>query len=173
MKYFLTSTSLGFRLWNNNDISLAEKLWGNRKVAEFIASGGIFSRKQIQEKLKGEIQTQKDYGIQYWPVFLKEGNIFIGCCGLRPYDINKSILEIGVHLLPDHWGKGYASEALNIIIEYAFNKIKVSDLFAGHNPMNEASKRLLSKLGFRYTHDEYYPPTGLNHPSYLLTHRKS
>ena len=27
---------------------------------------------------------------------------------------------------------------------------------------------MLHRLGFRYTHDELYPPTGLNHPSYLL-----
>jgi RimJ/RimL family protein N-acetyltransferase len=42
-------------------------------------------------------------------------------------------------------------------------------LFAGHNPKNEASRQLLEKLGFRYTHDEYYAPTGLNHPSYMMT----
>ena len=52
---------------------------------------------------------------------------------------------------------------------YAFNTLGVKGLFAGHNPANEASRRLLEKLGFRYTHDEYYPPTGLNHPSYRLT----
>jgi hypothetical protein len=28
---------------------------------------------------------------------------------------------------------------------------------------------LLEKLGFHYTHDEYYSATGLDHPSYLLT----
>jgi hypothetical protein len=27
---------------------------------------------------------------------------------------------------------------------------------------------VMNKLGFRYTHDEFYPPTGLNHPAYLL-----
>jgi [ribosomal protein S5]-alanine N-acetyltransferase len=29
-------------------------------------------------------------------------------------------------------------------------------------------RQLLAKLGFHYTHDEFYPPTGLQHPSYLL-----
>jgi hypothetical protein len=28
---------------------------------------------------------------------------------------------------------------------------------------------MLRRLGFRYTHDELYPPTGLRHPSYVLT----
>jgi len=54
-------------------------------------------------------------------------------------------------------------------MEYAFSTLGVKGLFAGHNPANEASRRVLEKLGFRYTHDEFYPPTGLNHPSYILT----
>ena len=54
-------------------------------------------------------------------------------------------------------------------MEYAFSTLGVKGLFAGHNPANEASRRVLEKLGFRYTHDEFYAPTGLNHPSYILT----
>jgi [ribosomal protein S5]-alanine N-acetyltransferase len=55
------------------------------------------------------------------------------------------------------------------VMRYAFHPLGVKALFAGHNPGNAASRRVLEKLGFRYTHDEYYPPTGLDHPSYLLT----
>jgi ribosomal-protein-alanine N-acetyltransferase len=52
---------------------------------------------------------------------------------------------------------------------YAFERLGVCGLFAGHNPKNEASRHLLGKLGFRYAHDELYEPTGLMHPCYLLT----
>jgi [ribosomal protein S5]-alanine N-acetyltransferase len=54
------------------------------------------------------------------------------------------------------------------VIEHAFKTLAASALFAGHNPNNHASRRLLEKLGFQYTHDELYRPTGLHHPSYLL-----
>jgi len=54
-------------------------------------------------------------------------------------------------------------------MEHAFRTLHAAALFAGHNPRNESSRLMLTKLGFRYTHDEYYPPTGLQHPSYLLT----
>jgi RimJ/RimL family protein N-acetyltransferase len=52
---------------------------------------------------------------------------------------------------------------------YAFETLGVKELFAGHNPSNAASRLLLTRMGFRYVRDEYYPPTGLNHPSYILT----
>ncbi len=66
------------------------------------------------------------------------------------------------------WRKGYATEAARAIIKYAFTVLKVGGLFAGHHPENEASRLLLITLGFRYTHDAYYEPTGLQHPSYLM-----
>jgi len=41
-------------------------------------------------------------------------------------------------------------------------------LSAGHHPGNTTSKKLLEKLGFRYTHDEFYPPLQRQLPYYLL-----
>ena len=169
MQYFLTSKRLGFRLWKNDDFQLAKNLWGNYEVSKFIDSRGKLNNAQISDKIEKEIESQKAYGIQYWPIFLISNNEHIGCCGLRPYDTDKRINEIGVHIIPDYWRKGFATEAINTVTEYAFNKLKVTALFAGHNPVNNSSRNLLLKLGFRYTHDEFYPPTGLNHPSYLLT----
>lgn len=88
---------------------------------------------------------------------------------MRPYDYENNIFEIGIHLKKKYWGKGFAQESCSAVMEYAFKTLKVNALFAGHNPKNIASAQLLKKLGFRYTHDEFYPPTGLHHPSYLMT----
>ena len=111
---------------------------------------------------------QVRFGVQYWPLFLRKGERFVGCCGLRPYDLSKGIFELGVHLLPMFWGKGYAREACARVIRLAFDDLGCPSLFAGHNPRNVASARLLLDLGFIHTHDELYPPTGLEHPSYTL-----
>ena len=63
------------------------------------------------------------------------------------------------------WGNPDVSRC---VIEHAFETLQAGALLAGHNPGNRASKDLLSRLGFAYTHDEFYAPTGLQHPSYLL-----
>lgn len=110
---------------------------------------------------------QKEFQVQYWPLFDLKSEEFIGCCGLRPYDSEKNIYEIGIHIKSDYWGHGYASEAATAVILYAFDQLKADNLFAGHNPQNIASKNLLKKLGFIYSHNEFYEPTGLNHPSYF------
>ena len=165
--YFLQSERLGFRPWSETDMELAMALWGDPEVTRLI--GGPFSREQVQERLSQEMATMQSRGIQYWPIFLLATGEYAGCCGLRPYKSEEGICEIGVHLRKAFWGQGYAPEAARAVVEYAFHTLGVKALFAGHNPGNAASRRVLEKLGFRYTHDEYYPPTGLDHPSYLLT----
>ena len=166
--YFLTSKRLGFREWNYDDFALAKALWGNIKVTQLIDARGQLTDNQIREKLKNEITTACKSAIQYWPIFSLASGEFVGCCGLRPYPGRANTFETGFHICEDHWGKGFATEAALTVIDYAFQNYKVDALFAGHNPMNKASRNLLEKIGFIYTHDEFYEPTGLQHPSYLF-----
>lgn len=56
--------------------------------------------------------------------------------------------EIGFILHPDHWSKGYATEALEAVIPFVFERLPVDKLVADVDPRNEASLRVLGKLGF-------------------------
>lgn len=167
--FFLTTERLGFRCWRLEDIDLATSLWGNPEVARFIYANGVVSAEVVRERLDREIACQSEHGFQYWPIFLRENGAHVGCCGLRPHRLEKRIHELGVHVRPGYWRRGFAFEAAYAVIKYAFEHIDARGLFSGHNPTNTASRQMILKLGFQYTHDEFYPPTGLQHPSYLLT----
>jgi RimJ/RimL family protein N-acetyltransferase len=108
------------------------------------------------------------YKVQYWPIFLLEDGQHVGCAGLRPYRLDEPIYEVGFHLRPAYWGRGLAEEAGRAAAAFAFETLGAKALFAGHHPANQASRHVLNKLGFRFTHEELYLPTGLLHPSYLL-----
>jgi len=195
--YFLQSRRLGFRRWSDRDVDvrLAIGLWGDAEVTRLFDARGKLSDDDVRSRLKRELANGK---FQYWPIFLLRDGTHVGACGLRPYNggggggdaknasssdsqkKNQSgsgggggggggVYEFGVHLRPKFWGDGFASEAGRAVIRYAFETLNVAALFAGHHPDNRGSGRLLAALGFRYTHDEYYAPTGLQHPSYALT----
>jgi ribosomal-protein-alanine N-acetyltransferase len=175
--YFLRSERLGFRVWAVDDLELALGLWGDADVTPHI--GGPFSRDQVRARLEREIATQAEHGTQYWPLFLLTTGEHVGCCGLlpftrlsilslRPYRLNKRVYELGFHIRKAHWGHGYAQEASEAVIGYAFGRVGAAALFAGHQPANTTAGRLLLKLGFNYTSDDYYAPSGLYHPSYVL-----
>lgn len=154
-----------------DDLPLALSLWGNPETTRLI--GGPFSREAVAERLRREISTMSASKVQYWPIFLLRICKHVGCGGLRPYKLphesEDRVYELGFHLLPAFWGQGLAVEAGHALIAYAFDSIGAKALFAGHHPANAASRRVLEKLGFTFTHEEVYPPTGLLHPSYLLT----
>src|SRR4030095_609214 len=53
--------------------------------------------------------------------------------------------------LPEVWGRGYATEALAAVVRYAFEQLSLSQLAAVNDVPNEASNRLLKRLGFEVT----------------------
>jgi SulP family sulfate permease len=78
------------------------------------------------------------------------------------------ITDTRSHKTREAWGQGYAIEAARAVIGWA-PTTGATSLMAGHHPDNQASAKLLRKLGFVYYGDEYYPPTGLIEPCYRLT----
>lgn len=167
-KYFLKSERLGFRTWSRNDIDLAIELYGNPVVTKYI--GGPVSYGKIQRKLSTQLSIIRMHHVQQWPVFLLTNDEFIGSCGLNPYEPSNKRYEIAILLKPEFWGQGYGAEATSAVIQYAFNNLDVASLYAGHHPENIVSKKLIEKLGFQYSHNEYYQPTGLEHTMYKLIH---
>lgn len=164
------SEHLRFGHWRDLPYRMAELLWGDPQVTALISASGVFSETQIRARYESEIHNEQEYGIQYWPLTDKESGELVGVCGLRPHPVYG--YELGFHLRPSFWGKGLAVEAAQCVIRYAFEELQAETLFAGHNPKNLRSKRVLEKLGFEWIGEEYYEPTGLMHPSYVKRNEK-
>lgn len=157
---------LCFSTWQGDDIALAQAIWGDAEVTKL--TGGPFLSVEVAERLAAEIENWHKYQVQYWPLFRLSDFTLVGCCGLRPRDMEARVAELGFQLCRRSWGQGYASEASRAVIERARAQ-NFTTLIAGHHPSNEASKRALLGLGFSYTHDELYQPTGLMEPCYSLS----
>ncbi len=155
---------LQFRCWRRDDLPLALALWGDVRVTAWI--GGPFDAEVVRARLDDHIAAFERDRAQYWPMFLRSTGDHVGCCGLRLRE--PGLLELGFHLRPAHWGQGLAAEAAAAAIGHGLAVLGAAALFAGHHPDNTSSRELLGKLGFTYTHDELYPPTGRMHRCYLL-----
>ncbi len=167
-EYFLHSARLGFRCWRDPDLQAGHQPLGRSRRSRGTSARAATRYPEVQARLQREIEAERAHGMQYWPIFLLTTGEHIGCCGLRPREGQPQIPELGVHVASRHWRQGYAFEAASRVIAYAFSCGNIEAIFAGHNPENAASRRLLTRLGFVYTHDEFYAPTGLQHPSYIL-----
>jgi RimJ/RimL family protein N-acetyltransferase len=73
----------------------------------------------------------------------------IGACGIMfHYD---DVPELGYWLGVPYWNKGYATEALHALIDYAFTDLSHEALQAGARVTNPTSRRVLEKCGFQWT----------------------
>lgn len=94
-------------------------------------------------------------GLTRWNVEELETRAFVGVIGLfrLPDD---SDWEIGYRFFPKFWGKGYATEALRAVIDYAFENRNLPRLVAVANPENRASYRVMEKVGMRFEKMAFY-----------------
>jgi RimJ/RimL family protein N-acetyltransferase len=65
-------------------------------------------------------------------------------------NVDGAPLEIGWRLVPEHNGKGYATEAAQAIVDYAAEKVGATYLVAVADPANIPSQRVMQRLGMTY-----------------------
>lgn len=82
-------------------------------------------------------------------IFLNNNKSHIGNIKIGPINKNHATADIG-YLIGDRsaWGKGYASQAIQLMVEYAFSDLGLSKLTAGCSQGNEGSRKALLKAGF-------------------------
>jgi RimJ/RimL family protein N-acetyltransferase len=77
----------------------------------------------------------------------RDDNSLVGDCGLKIIEDDRRLAEIGFTIARAHWNKGYASEAVRSLLNYAFNTFNLHRVSASADPRNAASCRVLEKAG--------------------------
>ena len=83
-----------------------------------------------------------------WGITLNNESQLIGTICLWNFSDDYKTAEVGYDLVPKHQNNGIMSEALNTIVEFGFNELKLDKIEAFTHVQNENSKRLLNKHGF-------------------------
>jgi 8-oxo-dGTP diphosphatase len=79
----------------------------------------------------------------------REDGVFLGCIGFEP-ERDARIADCGYWLGKPYWGKGYATEALQALLDHAFAARGLALMKASADRANPASIRVQEKLGFVY-----------------------
>jgi len=83
-----------------------------------------------------------------WGIKLKENQRIVGTLGLNGLHLKNKRAEIGYEIHPSFWRNGFALEAINEVLRFSFMRLELHRIGAVVYPENEASLRLLVKLGF-------------------------
>jgi [ribosomal protein S5]-alanine N-acetyltransferase len=85
-----------------------------------------------------------------WGVTLRGEDRVVGLCGCYGWDRENRRVDIGYHMEPSLWGKGYATEAARAIVGWCFDNLNVHRVQADCTEGNIASERVMVKLGFTF-----------------------
>jgi RimJ/RimL family protein N-acetyltransferase len=84
-----------------------------------------------------------------WAIVLREQDRLIGAIGMRNWTLEHARAEVGYVLSREYWGKGFASEALKVVLAFGFSRMGLNRIEAKCVPENKGSIRVLEKSGMR------------------------
>jgi len=165
----LKTERLILRPWKEEDLEPFATLNANPAVMEFYPS--TLSREQSDHYAHRVMQLYEENGWGLWAVSLPGVAEFIGYVGLLPVNPQMPFapaIEIGWRLDKNFWGKGYASEAAQEVLNYSFEVLDFDEIVSFTTVQNLRSRRVMEKIGM--THD---PKDDFNHPYLPLDDRLS
>lgn len=130
------------KAFQKSDWDDVKELYVNPMVRKFL--GGVRQKDSIEAALDEMLYTNEDSF--YWTVREKQTDHFIGLVSLNPHH-DGLYLEVSYQFLPNWWGKGYATEAVQLIINHALNELKLRKIVAETQTANTSSCKLLERLG--------------------------
>lgn len=107
------------------------------------------------ERSRERVLKQESYNFMIF-----QDKKMIGGIGLSEFN-NKSC-QVGYWLGKKYWGNGFATEAVNGILDFGFKQLSLEEIFAAYKIDNDGSKRVLTKCGFQYCRKKYEYDSVLN-----------
>jgi RimJ/RimL family protein N-acetyltransferase len=137
---------VNLRAAEKEDLPLITDWFSNPKVRGEYQSIRQFSKSEFEKTFgTDDMHEMKDFIIE------KKDGTKIGVIShfyvLHPTGFR--LLEIGYTILPNERGKGYCSEAVNIMVDYLFLSNDMMRIQAGTAVGNLASQKVLEKAGFK------------------------
>ena len=148
----LQTERLMLRRWKPSDLEPYAGMCRDPEVMRYIAGCDTRTRDQCARGIEAMERHSDGKGFGLFALELRESVQFIGYTGLSEPDFLPEIMpavEIGWRLSRDRWGQGYATEAARAVMQFGFVTLGLPSIVSIFQIGNEASRRLVRKLGMQ------------------------
>ena len=101
------------------------------------------------EQLEWYAELERTHSGIWWAIISAETGDFCGATGFNNLSREHKKAELGFWLLPKYWGKGYVQEAMEAVVECAFQKLQLHRIEAFVETENISSQKALQKQHFQ------------------------
>lgn len=164
---------LAIRKLTHDDFETLIAIMGKPEVMYAWEHG--FSEDDVRSWIERQLTRYTKDGIGYFAVELKESGQLIDQAGLMKTTINgNEVVEIGYIFDNTYWHNGYATEAAESLIAYAFDCLELPAVYCSIRPENKASIRVAKRLGMEScgNHTVVYLGKEMPHIIYKLENPK-
>ncbi len=149
--HILETERLIVRNWRKDahDADFLHKIMSNELARRFYPA---CKTRAESDTMLSDLVGRSTAGKIGWGVACLKSGEPVGFTGLYKVDFEADFTpayETGWQYDPDHWGKGYATEAAAALIDHAFNDIGLEKVVAFAVPANTASTRVMERIGMR------------------------
>lgn len=114
----------------------------------------FFERTDTADDVRAQIVMVQErwerLGYSWWAFIDREAGRLVGAGCIQNIEGNEANpIEVGWRLRPERWGKGFATEAGQAMLRFAFDDLKVPEVYGVADPENHASLRVMERLGMR------------------------
>lgn len=125
------------------------------------------TRADAEQKFRSTYLRPISNGLGLRATELRASGTYIGYCGVYPHFGSDGPVPgegtLAFYLAQAYWGQGFATEAGVAFVQFAFEQLRLVRLVAIVQVGNEASRRVLDKLGFTVHHREPGAPRSFEH----------
>ncbi len=147
----LLTARLTLRPWTVDDVDRLHALWADPDVRRYLWDDVVITRERAQETIRSAIESAARERFGQWLVLESTSENLAGFCGLSRREPGAD-LELMYGLAPAWWGRGFAVEAAQAVLAYAFRTRGLERVTAATDVPNAASARVMERLGMRFTH---------------------
>ena len=146
----LQTERLVIRRLTDEDAPFILTLLNEPSFLRFIGDKKVRSVEDARQYIRnGPAASYERHGFGLCLVQLKDSLTPVGMCGLLKRD-DLPDPDIGFAFLPDSWNKGFAFEAASAVMNDGRERLNLTRILAIVNPDNDASIKLLQKLGMKF-----------------------
>jgi RimJ/RimL family protein N-acetyltransferase len=161
----LATPRLRLRRWRTEDLEPFAALNADLAVMEHFPS--LLSREETAGSIERVEKHFENHGYGFWAVEVPSRAPFIGFIGLAVPGFEASFtpcVEIGWRLARPWWGQGFATEGARAALAYGFERLGLPEIVSFTVPGNVRSRRVMEKLGMKYSEDFEHPRIQPGHP---------
>lgn len=145
----LETERLILRELTQDDVESVFNCFSHEEVTRYYGQEPFIDLQQAESLVKLFSKNFAEKRGLRWGIERKETKGIIGTIGYNAWSPIHRRAEIGYEIHPDYWRKGYTQEAVTEIMSYGFEHMDLTRIGAVVFIENEASNKLLTKVGFQ------------------------